>query len=626
MVFDTDRSGSTVGTLETMVAWLRRLGMALLPIWTALATIVKRGGGSWLARVIGSSLARRIFVSNIAGLCVLLVGILQLSKHNAWLIEAKRDSLIAQGEIIAAGIASNATVEKGDRERIVLDPDKLPEIEGGRTPFRNDAYAALDLSIRPDVVTPVLRRLMQRTKNVRARIYARDGALIVDSAQILQRGQVARNEPEPADRPKARTIWTKLAELYNGSELPVYQEIGTASGTTYPEVKMAFSSGATTPMLLLSKDGEQIVSIAAPIRRAGAVQGVLLLSTKPGEIDDILDAERIVIFSIAGLALLATILASMLLTRTVAGPMRRLSAAAEAVSHNIAARQDLPEFKGRTDEVGQMAVAFRSMTAALYRRIEASEKFAADVAHELKNPLTAARSTAESLTYAKTDEQRNQLVTQIQVEIKRLNRLITDVSNASRLDAELARQQTEPVDLTVLTGNIVSTFRDVLSEAAKSVVIDVQSTHAGQTFVVEGHEGRLYQVLNNLIDNALSFSPDDGEVAVRLSRDGAVIHVAVEDHGPGIDEDRLETVFDRFYTYRPTANSSRGNNSGLGLSITREIVRAHGGRVWAENRYAPGVASGGPRLGARFVVEFPVSTATPAGLVSRMTTQRNRKT
>ncbi len=609
MAIETDQRARRSGFVETATEIASRIGIMLWPVWKLLATAVKRCGGSWIARFIGSSLARRIFVSNIAGLCVLLVGILQLSKHNAWLIEAKRDSLIAQGEIIAAGIASNATVEKGDR--VILDPDKLPELEGGKIPFRNDGFASLDLSIQPEIVTPVLRRLMQRTKNVRARIYARDGALIVDSAQILQRGQMARNEPAHADRPKARTFWTKLAEKINGSDLPVYQEIGSANGTTYPEVRMALGSGITTPMVLLTKDDEQIVSIAAPIRRAGAVQGVLLLSTKPGEIDDILDSERKVIFTIAGLALLATILASMLLTRTVAGPMRRLSAAAEHVSHNITARQELPEFKGRTDEVGQMAEAFRSMTAALYRRIEASEKFAADVAHELKNPLTAARSTAESLTYAKSDEHRNQLVAQIQIEIKRLNRLITDVSNASRLDAELARQQTEPVDLAIITSGIVATFRDILSESSKTIGIVVSPSLAGQNLVVEGHEGRISQVITNLIDNALSFSPEGGAVAVTLMRDGPTIRIAIKDQGPGIDEDKLDTVFDRFYTYRPTADSSRGSNSGLGLSISREIVRAHGGQIWAENCYVD--HSHTVRSGAHFIVELPAAQNVQAG-------------
>ncbi len=619
MSIETDQAVRPVALGETALNIVRRAALLLWPAWNLLTTVVKRGGGSWLARIIGSSLARRIFVSNIAGLFILMVGILQLSRHNAWLIDSKRDSLIAQGEIIAAGIASNATIEKGDR--VVLDPDKLPELEGGLVPFRNDGFASLDLSIRPEVVTPVLRRLMQRTKNVRARIYARDGALIIDSAQILQRGQMARNEPAFADRPKARTFWTKLAEKINGSDLPVYQEIGSANGATYPEVRMALGSGITTPMVLLTKDGEQIVSIAAPIRRAGAVQGVLLLSTKPGEIDDILDSERKVLFTIAGLALLATILASMLLTRTVAGPMRRLSAAAEHVSHNITARQELPEFKGRTDEVGQMAQAFRSMTAALYRRIEASEKFAADVAHELKNPLTAARSTAESLTYAKSDEHRNQLVTQIQVEIKRLNRLITDVSNASRLDAELARQQTEPVDLALLTTGIVTTFRDILSEKTKTISIEVSPSLARQNLVIEGHEGRISQVITNLIDNALSFSPESGAVAVKLRRDGPIIRIAIEDQGPGIEDDKLETIFDRFYTYRPTAESSRGSNSGLGLSISREIVRAHGGQVWAENCYSDRAHL--KRSGAIFIVELPAAQGVAHG--ARSAANRSRR-
>lgn len=608
MSLDSEQRTGASGLVDSGLQLARRVATMLAPAAVWFGVAANWLGTSWLGRFIGASLSRRIFLANIAGLCVLLVGILYLSKHNAWLIEAKRDSLIAQGEIIAAGIASNASIDRADR--VVLDPDKLPEIEGGKIPLRNDGFAALDLSIQPEIVTQVLRRLMQRTQNVRARIYARDGTLIVDSAQILKRGQIARNEPVPADKPKARTIWTRIAEKLNGSDLPVYQEIGTASGTTYPEVRMALGSGITTPMVLLTKDGEQIVSIAAPIRRLGAVQGVLLLSTKPGEIDDILDSERKAIFTLAGIALLATILASMLLTRTVAGPMRRLSAAAEHVSHSITARQDLPEFKGRTDEIGQMAAAFRAMTAALYRRIEASEKFAADVAHELKNPLTAARSTAESLTYAKTAEQRDQLVTQIQLEIKRLNRLITDVSNASRLDAELARQQTEPVDLATVTSGIVSTFRDILSDQAKSIGIEISPGSAAQSLVVDGHEGRISQVLTNLIDNALSFSPADGAVKVLLRRNGGYVEIAVEDQGPGIDEGKLETVFDRFYTYRPTAESSRGSNSGLGLSISREIVRAHGGRIWAENRYAAG--AGAERIGARFVVQLPVAHGGPA--------------
>jgi two-component system, OmpR family, sensor histidine kinase ChvG len=558
-------------------------------------------------RFMSGSLARRIFFANLLGLSTLVGGMWILSGHNAWLIDAKRDSLIAQGEIIAAGIASNATMDKG---RMVLDPDRLPEIEGARIPFRTDGFAATDLTIRPELVMPVLRRLMQFSSTVRARVYTLEGKLVVDSAHMLQRGQIARSEPDADAKPRAKTNWTRVVERFfrmGGTTLPVYQEIGAADGTTYPEVRMALSSGATTPMLLLTQDGEQIVSIAAPIRRAGAVQGVLLLSSKPGEIDKVLDDERRAIFSITALALLASMLAALLLSRTVARPMRQLSEAAEHVSHNITARRELPEFTGRRDEVGQMATAFKAMTTALYRRIENSEKFAADVAHELKNPLTAARSTAESLTYAKTDAQRDMLVKQIQGEIQRLSGLITDVSNASRLDAELARQQTVPVDLSQVAEKLVTTFRDILSDNDKNIELDVAASLLANPFTVDGHEGRLAQVATNLIDNALSFSPSAGKVVVQIRRLGNTVELAVEDEGPGIEEDKLETVFTRFYTYRPTAQSSRGRNSGLGLSISREIVLAHGGRVWAENRYGDDDPQHDKRLGARFVVQIPAT-------------------
>src|SRR5690606_26050261 len=388
------------------------------------------------------------------------------------------------------------------------------------------------------------------------------------------------------------------------ADLPVYREIGNANSNFYPEVRMAMT-GTTTPMLLLNENGEQIVSVAAPIQRARTVQGVLLLSSRPGEIDQALTQERWTILKIGLMALVATLAASTLLARTVAGPMRRLSEAAEHVSRNISARHDLPGFGHRSDEVGQMATAFRNMTTALFRRIEASEKFAADVAHELKNPLTAARSTAEALTYARDEAERHQLIVQIQGELKRLNRLITDVSNASRLDAELALQKMEPVALCNMLNGIVSTFADILGDSGKSIVFEADPSCPEDTLVVNGHDGRLSQVITNLVDNAISFSPDGGTVLVRARRAADFIEICVEDEGPGIPPENLEKIFRRFYTYRPTAEASRGNNSGLGLSISREIVLAHGGEIWAENRLAEGARPEDPPLGARFIVQLP---------------------
>ena len=224
--------------------------------------------------------------------------------------------------------------------------------------------------------------------------------------------------------------------------------------------------------------------------------------------------------------------------------MSRLSEAAQNVSQNIAARQELPDFSGRRDEVGQMGRAFRAMTAALYKRIEASEKFAADVAHELKNPLAAARSTAEALSYAKTEEDRTELMVQIQSELKRLNRLINDVSNASRLDAELARQHMQPLSVRTVLDSVNGIFRDLLSNDTRKMVLVIEPVASEAAYTISGNDGRLGQVLTNLVDNALSFSPEGGIVTVRARSLNNKVEIAVEDQGPGIPDDRLETIFE----------------------------------------------------------------------------------
>ncbi len=605
MAVEFERPGPAIGPWRAASEAIQRLHRAALPARLLLFAVGERLVRSRAVRLVSGSLVRRIFVSNLLGLLILVGGIFYLSQHNVWLIDAKRESLRSQSEIIAAAIAANASVET---ERIVLDPDRLPEAENALIPFRDDAFAALQLSIRPERVTPILRRLVQPTSN-RARIYGRDGTLIADSAQLLARGLIA-NPPPPTTRPKTKNFWTRLTKWLLNADLPVYKEIGNANGNFYPEVRMAMT-GTTTPMLLLNENGEQIVSVAAPIQRARNVQGVLLLSSKPGEIDEALSQERWTILMIALLALAAMIATALLLARTVAGPMRRLSEAAEHVSRNISARHDLPGFGHRSDEVGMMATAFRNMTTSLFRRIEASEKFAADVAHELKNPLTAARSTSEALAYARTDEQRQQLIEQIQGELKRLNRLITDVSNASRLDAELALQQSEPVALCRVLDGIVTTFSDLLGGSGKSIALELEPSSPDDTLTVNGHEGRLSQVITNIVDNAISFSPEGGTVLVRARRVGRLVEICVEDDGPGVAPEHLEQIFKRFYTYRPTSDSSRGTNSGLGLSISREIVLAHGGEIWAENRLAPGAGPGEPPLGTRLVVRLPAAGCGP---------------
>jgi two-component system sensor histidine kinase ChvG len=596
MALDSDRSPEAESAVE-------RLSSGLAPIGTALEHV-----GGWLAdlrvvRFITATLWRRILAANLVGLLIMLGGFHLFWPEQVWVIDAKRNALKTQAHIIAAAIAANATI---DNDGMAMDPFKIPDGEVSRAPYRDDGFAALELSIRPEKVTPVLRRLIQPTET-RARIYGRDGTLIVDSAQLLQKGQISRQEPgQPANgrKPKTKNFWTRVTAWLIDKELPVYTEIGTANGTAYPEVRDALK-GTTTAMLLLNEKSEQIVSVAVPIQRRNAVQGVLLLSTRPGDIDDRIWEGRKVLWTLGAIALLATLATTFWLARTVADPMRRLSEAADHVSHHITARQELPDFAGRVDEVGQMASAFKAMTAALFRRIEASENFAADVAHELKNPLAAARSTAEGLDYAKTPEQRAQLIQQIQFELKRLNRLISDVSNASRLDAELARQKTRPINVVTVLESVTQIFRDILSEDSRSVKLQVDAAKGEGAFQVNGDDGRLGQVVTNLVDNAISFSPENATVTVRARQNGGFVEIMVDDEGSGIPPDRLDIIFNRFYTDRPQTEATRGKNSGLGLSISREIVRAHGGAIWAENRYAQGKDKTGRPIGARFVVQLP---------------------
>ena len=570
----------------------RHVQRLLVPAAKALDDFFASAADTVLWRYISSTLLRRIIVSNLLGLMVLFIGVLYLSQFNVWLIDAKRESLQSQSRIIAGAIASSLARE-----------DARDRAAGVQFSPESDPFADLTLTLGPERVMPVLRRLLAGTEN-KARVYDRKGNLVAHSSQILPPGGLLSTNAkgEIINRPKTKNFWTRLRERFLGTDLRVYKELGDANGQLYPEVRKALG-GKSEALLLLTGSGKQIVSVATPIKLAGAVQGVLLLSTRPGEVDEALAEERLGIFALAFVALCAAMLASFLLARTVAGPMRALSRAAESVTRNIRAQQDLPDFAEREDEVGQLGRSYRAMTAALYKRIEASEKFAADVAHELKNPLTAARSTAESLTYAKTDQQRDALVVQIQEELKRLNKLITDVSNASRMDAELALHTPEPVDLAVIVKGVSETFQDLISGTGKRLDLSFDAALAGdEAFVVGGHEGRLAQVLTNLIDNALSFSPDGGTVDVSLTRVDGEVLLSVSDEGAGIEADKLETIFSRFYTYRPTDEGSRGNNSGLGLSISNEIVNAHGGRIWAENR-----GGDGERSGARFVVSLPAT-------------------
>jgi two-component system, OmpR family, sensor histidine kinase ChvG len=294
---------------------------------------------------------------------------------------------------------------------------------------------------------------------------------------------------------------------------------------------------------------------------------------------------------------------SFLLAGTIAGPVRRLAGSAEMVRRRTGSRVEIPDFTKRRDEIGHLSGALRDMTDALYSRIEAIESFAADVAHELKNPLTSMRSAVETLPLAKTDASRARLLTVIEHDVKRLDRLISDISDASRLDAELQRRETGAVDLKRLLTTLVTIANEVRHDDGVTVSLKFEG-NAG-AFVIPGHDSRLGQVVDNLIDNARSFSPPGGSVRITCRRLKQEIEITVDDDGPGVRAEALEKIFQRFYTDRP--HQGFGQNSGLGLSISKQIVEAHDGRLWVENRLGAPDPDGGPPevLGARFIVRLP---------------------
>ncbi|MHA6687074.1 stimulus-sensing domain-containing protein [Mesorhizobium sp. A556] len=580
-------------------AAVRRRRWPLPKFLTRLTVPARR----FLGHHIFSSLTRRILFLNLAGLAVLVTGILYLNTFRDGLIDARVESLMTQGEIIAGAIAASATVET---DSISIDPEKLLELQAGESAGPgSDQLDNLDFPINPERVAPVLRRLISPTRT-RARIYDRDANLLLDSRHLYSRGQILRYDLPSVDEEKP-SILERVERFIFGflrnANLPIYHEQPGGNGAAFPEVMRALT-GSPSTIVRISEQGEQIVSVAVPIQRFRAVLGVLMLSTEGGDIDKIVTAERKAILRVFGIAAFVTAILSLLLASTIANPLRRLSAAAVRVRRGVKNREEIPDFSDRQDEIGNLSVAVRDMTNALYARIDAIESFAADVSHELKNPLTSLRSAVETLPLARNDSSRDRLMEVIQHDVRRLDRLITDISDASRLDAELAREDAGKVDLKKFITELVAVSREA-TRNKKVVEIEFHAAKLPQgakNYEVSGHDLRIGQVITNLIENARSFVPEEhGRIDISLARTGKFNIVTIDDNGPGIRPDAIDRIFERFYTDRPSSEAF-GQNSGLGLSISRQIVEAHGGTLTAEN--IPGTKPGDIR-GARFVVALP---------------------
>ncbi|HEY7300464.1 MAG TPA: sensor histidine kinase [Xanthobacteraceae bacterium] len=540
-----------------------------------------------------SSLTRRILFLNLAGLLALVVGILYLSQFRAGLIDARIQSLLVQGEIIAAAIAASATA---DADNMTMEPERLLDLQPGET-YNPSDDAQSDFSINPERIGPILRRLVSPT-NTRARIYDRDGALILDSRTLYDVLRLDLPPPDAENPSYLERRWMALRRWLAKGDLPTYREL---NGPGYEEVQQALL-GLKSSMVRINERAEVIVSVAVPVQRFRAVRGALMLSTQGADIDDMVTAERLAIFKVFLVAAGVMVVLSFLLAGTIAGPMRRLAHAAQVVRRRIRSRVEIPDFTTRSDEIGHLSASLRDMTGALYSRIEAIERFAADVAHELKNPLTSLRSAVETFPLAKTDESRARLLAVVKHDVGRLDRLISDIADASRLDAEMQRQDAASVDLKKMLTTVVRIANEIRHDLDVSVKLDFEGA-GPYSFQVLGHDSRLGQVFNNLIDNARSFSPEGGSARLTCRRLRTEIEILVDDDGPGVRPEAMEKIFERFYTDRP--HQGFGQNSGLGLSISKQIVEAHGGRLWVENRMNPRTADPNDVLGARFIVRLP---------------------
>ncbi len=524
-----------------------------------------------------SALTRRILFFNAFALVVLVAGVLWVQSDRAGLVDER-----------IAGIRDQALVIAGALAEYTAKPETR--------------------SIDRTTAAPLLTQLITPTR-LRAQIYATDGGLLVDTRNLLARNVVTKEElppPQSANRFVAlfqrgmagiQQFYDQLMGIRPLAHLEPYFEAGK-NGRVYHEVVSALQ-GQTESAVRINEQGKLVLSVAVPVKRFETRYGVLMLTTESGDIDNILKDERSSLFKVFLVGFGALLLSSLYLAGFIAVPIRRLAAAAERVRRGRGGRDTIPTFGDRADEIGELADSLSAMTRALYDRIDGIERFAADVAHELKNPLTSLKSAVDMLARTDDKEERERLQAVVRNDVKRIDRLITDISDASRLDAELSRATSESVDIARLLETIVTIYNGM--ELPRGIRVVFKREGAKPAFV-HGLDERLGQVFRNLIDNAVSFTPESGVVRVSVASTGNVVRAAVEDQGPGIPTADIDRVFDRFFTSRP-ADHGFGKNSGLGLAIARQIVASHSGRIWADNlRNAEG-----KKCGARFTVELPLA-------------------
>ncbi len=545
---------------------------------------LRRKGGR---RFIGfSTLARMIFLSNLLGLIILIIGALTLNQFSRELVDAKVDSLTSQTRLITNLLGDQAT---GDGEVAVLD----------------EAQA-----IR------VIRRIDVPQK-ARIRLYDKNARLIADSDFLNDHVEVGALDPifpeTPTVVPKTKW-WVNLQSWVDRqiNKLPLFKRQRDRLQRHLEQDIKAALLGETISEAQYEQE-DLIVVVAMPVKRVRDIQGVIVFETH--DVDAILAAQRRGLTPIILIAIVASALSSVALTLFIALPVRQLARAAEQVMRSSKRRDAIPDLSARSDEIGDLSVVLRKMTAGLYSRIDDIANFAADVAHEIKNPLTSLRSASDTLAIAKTEAQRNKMIEIIKNDVNRMDRLITDISKASRMDAALAREPAAPLDIEKFLTGITDFYTQTRRETGVDVIMLSQPNPDADAhpMIVRALENSLGQVLRNLIDNALTFSPkatpknQPPSIRLKARTDGQdtdpSVVITIDDDGPGISADNMEDIFGRFYTQRPDGTAF-GSHSGLGLAICRQIMNAHHGTIKAANRQD----KNGKIQGARFTLTLPLHT------------------
>lgn len=521
-------------------------------------------------------LALRVAVLKTVGLTMLLFATLHLSNMSARVATSVLDTLLVQTEGMLLLLQ--------DQTDLVV-PALLATVEPGP-----GGAASFD--------SPALNQLLSDSlmgASGRAQLYGNDGVIRADSARAYSGGPPAPSNAAPDSQSDLTTLWSDSFGQSGTRQ-------GRPAGRGPLREVLAALGGVKTVRHGERESGDLVIAIAAPVLdQTGNTIGAVRMISAPGQILDTVNAQEAAIVSGFVVALILAVLLSLALAATISRPLTRLARAAERIKRG-SVNTPIPALN-QQGEIGDLSRVLHEMTLALYSRIDTIDAFAGEVAHELKNPLTSLRGAVEVLPRAKNETSRQRLLDVIAHDVNRLDRLISDISAASKLDAELNRYKFVIVDLRTLLRTIVDTQNELA--AAQDLTVKLNWAVIGGDVLINGNDSRLGQVFTNLIENARSFSPEDGVVIVTARRYTDFVEVTVEDEGPGIDEAAIERIFERFYTDRPHSKGF-GNNSGLGLAICRQIVEAHGGEIFAENRYQTTLGPDRVVEGARFTVRLPV--------------------